>query len=676
MSDAQRINNVPVPPAADFNRITAKVLKSKNALVWEDANKDGVPNPGELKGKALSTYVATTEGGAKFTPKFNSLFANVTEQFRRESVTKELTYTYRKTITTDLVAALKGMPQSLNITDAEIALYQRATAKLLEVAPLMQAAFEEQAGFTPEMKTAPMTANDKELVSRYGHPWCISDTHDTCSALPNFAAHESGVLASGIDCKELGDKLTGPSGPFSAVTKVDGKLVTTPYSVRFAKYQVPSQAKLLETAAIFDQIPREKVMAKYLRELAAAFGNPAPFPFEKSDAAWMEHQTSDSIFFARIGPDENGALGAGDPCGAKAVFHFSIGLKYSASAELSDQYKPYLQKWENRIAELVGDPKLYKAQQVNVRMPDLINIIYQNGDDTGGPNGTAVGQTLPNWCGPDGEASPCARRIMIYTSKSDAAYSRDLMEKYVLPLFTPSLRGEFRTGKTGYKGTVVHELTHNLGPQSGKTNPVTGKDYQAALGVWKGAFEEMKAQMGSLYFPSMLITEKRAEAKAGKLSQADLAMAEQDYRQEMISDLAWALRHISRATHSLKFEGKSPYSRLAAVQVGYLAEQGAMNFDPKTKTWNVDFQKLPAATESLMKIVATQYAKGDFNETDAFMKHYLEGAGFQQLHVARLQEVAGKAPSVNLSYQVNGLGTTLVKDKNAPAPSRSSSKLD
>lgn len=657
MSSA-RLYGLPTPTSTQFNTTAEKIL-GKGALVWTDTNNDHKVDAGELSGDKAEQYVVKNT----FTPGFEKLYRDLVEHVRQESVAKELTYTYRKTITTDLAASLKAMPKSLKITDAEIALYKRATAKLLEVAPLMQAAFEEQAGFTPEMKALPKTKNDNELISRYGHPWCIGDKSESCSALPNFAAHESGVLASGIQCEELGDTLTGPRGPFSAVTKVDGKLVNTPYSVRFAKYQVPAQAKLLEAAAIFDQIPREKAMAKYLRELAGAFGNPAPFPFEKSDAAWMEHQTSDSVYFARIGPDENGALGAGDPCGEKAVFHFSIGLKYSASAELSDQYKPLLQKWENRIAELIGDPKLYQAQQVSVRMPDLIDITYQNGDDTGGPNGTPVGQTLPNWCGPNGDASPCARRIMIYTNKSDAAYSKDLMTKYVLPLFDPKLRGKFRTGKSSYKGTVVHELTHNLGPQSGMSNPVTGKNYQTALGDWKGTFEEMKAQMGSLYFPSMLIIEKRAEAQAGKLSQKDLAKAEEAYQQEMVGNLAWALRHISRATRTMKFKSGSPYSRLAAVQVGYLAEQGAMKFDPKTKTWDIDFQKLPAATESLMKIVATQYAKGDLPVTDAFMRHYLEGDGFKQLQVERLQEITGKAPSINLSYEITDLAKTPPKNE-------------
>ncbi len=655
MANPQRIHNIPVPPAGDFNRIGAQLLKSRASLVWTDSNGDGMPNVDELRGTAVSAYVAQTDDGLKFTPDFKALLQRVAEQFRRESVAKELTYTFRKSIATDMAASLKAMPRSLKITDDEIALYRQATGTLMKVAPLMQAAYEDQAGFTEEMKTLPKSADDRELIERYGHPWCISDTRETCSALPSFAAHESGVLASGIKCEELGDKLTGPRGPFSAVTKTNGKLVTTPYSQRFAKYLIPSQAFLRDAADIFDRIPREKMMAQYLRELADAFGNPDPFPFEKSDAAWMAHQTSDSVFFTRIGPDENGALGAGDPCGEKAVFHFNIGLKNFESAEISDQYKPYLQQWENRVADLIGDPKLYKAQKVQMKLPDFLDIIYQNGDDIGGPNGTNIGQTLPNWCGSDGNQSPCPRRTMIYTNKTAGAYSKDMMQKYFAPLFHPTLRKDFRSDKVGLRSVVIHELTHNIGPQTGMSNSITGKSYQAALGKWKGTFEELKAQMGSLYYPSLFIIEKRAEAKTGKLSQKGLAKAEQNYRQEMLYNMTWALRHISRATHSLKFEGASPYSRLAAVQVGYLAEQGAMVFDAKTKSWKMDFQKMPAATEGLMKIVATQYAKGDFAETDAFMKHYLEGDGFKQLRVGRLQALAGKAPSVNFAYTITGL---------------------
>lgn len=637
-----RIYNLPVIPEAAFNQISAELL-DKKAFVWTDSNHDGAIAPTEITGNAA----------AGFTPTFEAHYRRVAERFRQNSVAKELSLTYRNTITTDLNATLQKLPKSLQVTQAEIALYKRGIAKLMQAAPFIQQIFEQQVGYSSDLKTTPgLTANDKELIARYTIPWCLSNTSETCTALPTFAARQGSVLASDIDCKELGEVMTGPLSPFVAVTKENGKLKTTPYATQYEAQLKLAAIALREAAEIFKKIPRENVLAQYLVQLADDFSNTSAFPYVASNALWINHQKSDSIIYARIGPDEDSGLHGGDHCRNKAAFHFSIGLKNFESVALTTEFEPSLQKWEDQYAALVGDPKLYTAKKVSVLLPDFLDILYQNGDDTGGPNGTAIGQTLPNWCGADGLQEPCVRRTMIYANKSAQAYDKAALVRYVMPLFHPSQRQYLRSGSGNFKATVLHELAHNLGPQSGKPKPGTDISYQAPLKSWGGMIEEFKAQMGALYFPTLELMEKREAAKSGKLSAKDLAAAEDAYKHDMINTVSWSLSHILRATRTGAFKSRSPYSQLSAATVGYFVEQGAMQFDAATKTWKLEFDQFPTAVTGLAKKVVGMYARGDFKEVDDFMNHYLSGPGYVLLHTDRLQEVAGKKPSVIFSYKI------------------------
>lgn len=663
MADAPRIYNLPVVPETAFNTLSATLLGEKGALVWTDHNKDGAMTPGEFSGDDVTAYVSAGDINSIFTPKFETHYRRLAEQLRQDSVAKELSLTFRKTLTTDLDAAFKALPASLHLTPAEEALYKRAIAKLLEVAPIMQQLFEHQAGYAPDLKTTTgLTANDTELIARYKTPWCLGDTSETCTALPNFAARQSAVMASGIQgdlCK------TESSSPFSVVVKEDGRVKAIPYATAYADQLQPVATLLKEAAEILQQIPREKAQAAYLSQLATDFAKTDAFPFVASNALWIDHQKSDSILFTRIGPDEDSGVAGGDPCHKKAGFHFSIGLKNLAVATFGAQYQPLLQQWEDRYAILVGDPKLYTAQKVVVLPPDIIDIVYQNGDDNGGPNGTTIGQTLPNWCGADGKQDPCTRRTMIYANKAAQAYGPEVLDKYIKPLFHPDQRRYLRQGSDNFSAIVLHELAHNLGPQPGKPKPGTKDTYQAPLKEWGGMIEEFKAQMGALYFPTLDLEEKRLAAKAGKVSARGLAKVEEAYKYDMVNTVSWSLNHLLRATRTGAFKSRSNYSQLSAATLGYFAERGALEFDAPSKTWKLNFEKFPEATTALTQKVVGMYARANFKEVDDFMTHYLSGPGFALLHTDRLQEVAGKKPSVIFNYEIRGIP---VPSQNATTP--------
>lgn len=642
---------LPQLPEADFQRLAA--LAGDNIPQWTDVDGDTRIEPGEIS-SAKSSYVTVKNGKAKFTPAFEKLYRGMAETYRQERVARELTLSYVEPIHTDFGAWLRNVPASVGLTDAEMALYKAGLAALLAAAPHLQRAFDDSVGFKRAQQQEFGTANDAELISRYSHPWCVGDQSDWCVALPSLAARTSGVIATGVACEQITAQPKTLGVHFHAVVRNrKGQLVAVPYAQHFAATQRPATEQLRKAAALFAQIPREQALATYLLETAKAFESTKPYPYLASDAAWHQHGASDSLLYVRVGPDETGSAGVGSPCGNKALHHMRIGLKNFAMLDEGARYQPYVQGWEDRYAQLIDDPTRYVAQKVVVKMPEFWDIIFENGDALGDANGNVIGQSLPNWCGADGLAKPCPRRTMIFSNKELRTYSTQIMSQYILPLFDPKLHAEFQR-EIGQVGTVLHELAHNLGPQQGKPKPGSDIPYDEPLQKWAGTMEELKAQNASLDLAGQLFLAAREQANQGKISPQELTAKADWYRTVIMRSLGWSARMVIRATRNGKFEGTA-YSKLSAVQLGVLTEEGAISWDTQGKYWHVDFSHMPQAAANLTQKVLQLYAEGDFATVDAFMTNYLSGAGFKLLHVDRLQEVAGTMPSAVFDYEVDGL---------------------
>lgn len=654
MSDNQRLFGLPVPPPADFNRL-AKQLFGKSAPVWNDKNPDGTITPDEISPPTSYAAVAPPllETSPQWPAGFEIIFRKVSEAYRRERVGKELTLTFWEGMKTSLDDWLRRAPQSVGLTEGEKISYKKGLGLLFQVAPMMHELYQKQVGYQGSLKNEkPATTEDEELIRRYGHPWCIGDQSPYCTALPSQPERTSGIYPDG-NCDLYNNGLSALANPFSAVVLGDNGLLTSvPYAAYYREPLQKSAGLLREAAKIFGQIPREKILSDHLAAVADAFGSNDLFPFQKADELWRQHGASDSLIFVRVGPDETGGDGVGDVCGSKARFHMNIGLKNFDSQSLAEKYQPYLQQWEDEAAALIGNPAWYKRQEVAMSLPGFWDVIVAVGDDIGGPNGTNIGQTLPNWCGPDGLQEPCPRNLHIYVNKTERAYKEDLAKQYIAPLFHPDNRPYFDFTGVGVDSVVLHEITHNVGPQQGKPRPAGDTDFATPLGKWKMTFEEMKAQNGSLLHPASILKSAREKFAREEISKEELAKTENWYRRSFNYNVAWAVKMILRATRNGKFEGNS-YARLAAIEFGMLNELGALQYDAKNRWWKIDYEKSLDAVKTVAQKSLQVYAEGSFEKADAFVRNYIEGEGFKLLHADRINEVAGSMPSVLFDYQTS-----------------------
>ncbi|HEY8091959.1 MAG TPA: hypothetical protein VIF09_29055, partial [Polyangiaceae bacterium] len=165
-------------------------------------------------------------------------------------------------------------------------------------------------------------------------------------------------------------------------------------------------------------------------------------------------------------------------------------------------------------------------------------------------------------------------------------------------------------------GTILHEATHNLGPTL--TYAVKGKRGDVVFGgVLASMLEELKAETGAMFWLDWL-------ARKG-------VVAPELQKQAYTAWLAWCLRHIAVGVHSGTDD--QPYAQLAAIQVGFLLDDGALVFDAGATAANgqdkgafsVKFEKLPAGFEKLMQAVATLKAKNDRAAADALVAKYVDG---------------------------------------------------
>ncbi len=441
---------------------------------------------------------------------------------------------------------------------------------------------------------APLTEKNPACSAIPGAPKpTVSIYPDSLQAQPNFCD----VLQKNKQAKQL---IT----PF-AVVRDDGKGNLTPlsYSEAYKEPMLAASTEIKAAAALLDD-GKEGALKAYLNAASKSFTDNDWTP---ADEAWAKMNATNSKFYVRVAPDET----YWEPCSLKAGFHLTFAKINQDSLSWQKKLSPVEQDMESTLANLIGPA--YKARKVTFHLPDFIDIVVNAGDDRNAI-GATIGQSLPNW-GPvanQGRGRTVAMSnlytdpdsMMIFRTQSEALLTKESMASFT------------SDPAPGLLGTILHEATHNLGPAH--EYKVKGKtDAQVFGGPLASMLEELKAQSGALYFIDY--------AKKKGLINDQLAA------QTYLHDIVWSFGHISRGMYDENKKPK-PYSQLSAIQLGFLVEEGAVQFDDNAPAANgvdkgalvVHMDKVPAAVEKLMKKVATIKATGDKAGAEALIARYVD----------------------------------------------------
>jgi hypothetical protein len=630
-------------PRAELNRLAAEVALP---IFWtEDRNRNGALDPDELAvywglepGASLADYVRTEPGGgARFTPRATEAYATILRHLaigardddpRRAAVKKELAQGRVTLVATDL----SGAP-------AEERAFARAilrAAQLVEVLYAKQQGVHDLAAKVPRDDPASRTLFFRNQSARCEAP----ATHDdpSCSAL--LPADRPGEKRSGLYrtdelsrdprfCERL---LAEPAlrDPFVIAVQEGPALVPVPYDRAWPEEMSAIARELDDARAALGE--REPALREYLRAAAAAFRDNAWWP---ADEAWSKMDARSSKYFLRVAPDEV----YDEPCSTKALFHLTFGLVNQGSVKWQTKLDPRKTEMESALAALAGPP--YRARTVSFKLPDFVDIAL-NAGDARKAFGATIGQSLPNF-GPvaNGGRGRTVAMTSFYTDRD----SIDTAREQAASLFCKEVFARWTSEpEPQLMSTVLHEAAHNLGPAH--QYRAAGKiDRESFGGPLASTLEELKAQTAALYFTDWLVEKKE--------------ITREDADRAHVRDVFWAFGHVSRGMYG---EGKHPknYGQLAAIQLGWLLEDGAATWQEATLAANgkdrgclaVDLARLPDAIKRLMVAVVQIKARGDRPRAEALVAEHVDVRGERKKLHDVITERMTRAPKASFVYAI------------------------
>jgi hypothetical protein len=608
----------PALPRSDFNRLAAR---EGLPLFWKPVAYDTATlRPEDLAGVGDTDALSRFVSGGKFTAEFDHAYKFLVEERRREAVRRELD---------------QGRP-NLILSD-----FRKAPASERELVSRMVAAgriidelYSRQKGGQHWLSA--LTPGDEAshaLYERNHGPWCeapATERDPFCNAAPSFPARKSdaypqSLSQDGAMCDELKARPDGKTllDPFTVVREKDGKLVAVPLIEAYGPQMKLVAAELRGAAAA--QGPDEAALKAYLLGAAKGFETG---DWSEGDEAWSRMGSRNSKWYLRVAPDEVEF----DPCQEKAGFHVSFARIDATSLAWQDKLTPLRQEMEDSLAALA--PGAYKARPVAFALPDFIEIVINSGDSKP-PMGATIGQSLPNW---GKVAEENRRRTVVMTNLYEDPDSKKTALQKAGEMFDARVLANYPTDKeAGLIGTILHEATHNLGPHS--DSRINGKTSSEVFGGrLEGVLEELKAQTGALWYIELL-------RRKGLMSER---LVSETYTHELV----WCFGHIS---NGMTTDGGSPkpYSQLSAVQIGSFVKAGVLEWKAGpdgVERFSVDYARLPAAVEALMKEVVRIKASGDVQGAKALVDGFVSGAGAPLVRMDKVQERMRKYPKESYSY--------------------------
>ncbi|MCU0691065.1 MAG: hypothetical protein MUF54_06665 [Polyangiaceae bacterium] len=598
-----------------FNRVA---MEMDLPVYWvADANGNKRLDPDEV----ASLLFYRTEGqwvaGGKFTDEFEKAYAKMRAWAKSPAMPADLTDAEKKRRALVIEDLAQGRP-TLVLSDLRgLAVPEKAfLGHMLKAALLIDDLYGKQNGI--HEIAAGIPKDDPSSHALFRRNWgakCVApktEKNPDCKAVPNAPSKiPVGVYPRSVQQKEaFCDTLAKhPNGkqllaPFVVVAEKDGKLAPVPLTEAY-KPEMTAVAQELEAAAKALEDPKETALQQYLQAAATAFRNNN---WEPADEAWAKMNATNSRWYVRVGPDEV----YWEPCNRKAGFHMSFARINEESLSWQKKLEPVQQELEDALAKHIGSP--YKARKVTFHLPDFIDIVL-NAGDARHPLGATIGQSLPNW-GPVANEGR-GRTVVMSNLYTDPDSVEARKEQAASMLTEPTMTQYTQKQGPDLLSTILHEAMHNLGPSH--EYKVKGKtDDELFGGPLASTMEELKAQTGALWYVEML--------RAKKIIDNEFA------KQTYVASIVWALNHIARGMYTDTGKPK-PYSQLAAIQMGFLMDEGAITFGADQVAANgrdkaaftLHFDKLPAAIDKMMALVGGLKAKGDKAKAAELVKKYVDG---------------------------------------------------
>jgi hypothetical protein len=385
------------------------------------------------------------------------------------------------------------------------------------------------------------------------------------------------------------------TGFFWAVRRdAAGKLKLVPYSEEYRAFLVPASALLRQASELTDNA----TLRNFLSKRADAFLSDN---YYESDVAWME---LDAPIDVTIGPYETYSDGV---FGYKAAFESYVTLRDEVETAKLGRFSGLLQDLENNlpIEPRYRNPKLGAAAPIRV-----VNVVYSSGEGNSGVQTAAF--NLPNDEKVVNEKG--SKRVML-KNVQEAKFQKTLVPISRVVLSPADQRKV--SFEAFFTHVLAHELMHGLGPQ---TINVGGREtsVRQELKDAHSAIEEAKADITGLWALQYLM---------------DKGTLDRGLEQSLYTTF------LASAFRSVRFGVKEAHGRGVAMQFNYLTDEGAIKYDPATKTFSVVPARIKEAVRKLTGELLTIEAEGSYDRAKAILEKYAVIRPEMQGALERLKDV-------------------------------------
>jgi len=365
--------------------------------------------------------------------------------------------------------------------------------------------------------------------------------------------------------------------PYTVVRWQGDELVGVPYHVAYHDFLAPAARDLREAAALSP----DPAFAKFLRARAAALLSDDYYP---SDLLWVD--LSGGKFDTVFAPYE---VYNDDILGVKTTYEADVLRRDAAASASLDKFKRYVPDLQEALPLPSADLPSKRGQPTPM---EVVDDVFRAGDLRHGYQ--AVADNLPN--DPRIHQEKGTKKIF-FKNFMDARVNTviiPLAKQVMVPAQAAMVSGD------GYlDGTLMHEISHGLGPAWSRVN---GKqvDIRETMGPVYSALEEAKADAVGMYCLKWLVD--KGVLPASRLN---------GYYASYVADFF----------RTVRFGVGEAHGQAEMMEFNYLSEKRAI-VRRRDGRYSVDFAKMPAAIAALARELLQQEATGDRARAEAWFRRY------------------------------------------------------
>ncbi len=412
------------------------------------------------------------------------------------------------------------------------------------------------------------------------------------SMSPGHGLYPKGLTRAEIEqyVKAHPEKKAEIYSPYTVVRRRGQELVGIPYHIEYKVFLERAAQALREAAGSSD----DKAFAHFLNLRADALLTDDYYP---SDLAWLD--LKDPKFDVIFAPYETYL---DDVLGVKTSYGAAVLIRNEAESARLAVFQKYVPDIQDALPLAPAD----RPSKRGLASPmEVMDSPFRAGDLRHGYQ--AVADNLPN--DPRIHQQKGTKKIF-FKNFMDAR-----VHYVILPVAKRLMRADqaaLVTGEGYLAGTMMHEISHGLGPAFARAN---GRqvDIREAIGPIYSGLEEAKADITGLYGLKWLID--RGALPAGRLNE-------------------YYASHIAGIFRTVRFSTAEAHGMAEMMEYNYFREQKVLGANQV-----IDFARMPSAIAALAKELLQIEAAGDRARAEAWFHKYGTMPADLKAELAKMEDV-------------------------------------